>query len=140
MILLAACPDLIADSIYRLLLVCRNDQTVYFAENGMATQRWHPLAATLAGLEGTASAFTLPFNAADAGNSRVAATIQDFSCKLGRIEDVVQELDSLPLQCPALSSVTAQGRVVQLMFLGLEAEVKFTVQVEIGKAGCECSG
>lgn len=106
----------------------------------MATQRWHPLAATLAGLEGTAFPFTLPINAADTGNSHVAAAIQDFSCKLGRIEDLVKELDSLRLHCPALSSVTTHGKVVQLMFLGLEAELKFTVQVEIGKAGCECLG
>lgn len=59
--------------------------------------------------------------------------MQDFSCKLGRIESLVQELDSLRLTCPALSGVTAHNRHVSLVFLGLEAEVKFSVEIDVGK-------
>ena len=99
----------------------------------MATQKWHCLAAALAGIEGTTSPLVLQFNAAQIGNTRMAATVQDFSCKLGRIEDLVLELDSLRFSCPALASVTVQRTRVQLVFLGLEAELKFTVWLEIGE-------
>lgn len=97
----------------------------------MATQKWHDLAAELAGITGSASPLVLQANA---GKNELAATIQGFSCKLGRIEDLVTELDSLRFGCPALASVTMQRGRVQLVFLGLEAELKFTVQVEIGES------
>ena len=99
----------------------------------MATQKWHPLAAALAGVEGTTLPRLLQFDAAQVGKAHMAATVHDFSCKLGRIEDLVKELDSLRSSCPALASVTVQRKCVQLVFLGLEAELKFTVRLEIGK-------
>lgn len=75
----------------------------------------------------------LQFDAAQIGSTHMAATVRDFSCKLGRIEDLVQELDTLRFSCPALTSVTVQRTGVQLVFLGLEAELKFTVWLEIGE-------
>lgn len=99
----------------------------------MATQKWHPLAAAMAGIQGTTSPLVVQFNAAQIGSNHMAAAVQDFSYKLGRIEDLVQELDNLRFSCPALASVTVQRTRVQLVFLGLEAELKFTVWLEIGK-------
>lgn len=75
----------------------------------------------------------LPVKLAHGSARQVAAAVQDFSCQLGRIEDLVQELDRLRMSCPALSSVTAQNRRVCLVFLGLEAEVKFSVQIDVGE-------
>lgn len=75
----------------------------------------------------------LPVKLAHGSAKQVAATVQDFSCQLGRIEDLVQELDRLRMSCPALSSVTAQNRRVSLVFLGLEAEVKFSLQIDVGE-------
>ena len=120
-----------------LFTVCQGGtKTILSAGAGLATQRWHPVAAALAGIEETTAPFALAFNTADSGSTQMSATVQEFSCKLGRIEDLVQELDSLRLNCPALASVTVQGKCVQLVFLGLEAELKFTVQIEIGKPQC----
>lgn len=99
----------------------------------MATQKWHPLAAAMAGIQGTTSPLIVQFDAARIDSNNMAATVQDFSYKLGRIEDLVQELDTLRFSCPALASVTVQRTCVQLVFLGLEAELKFTVWLEIGK-------
>ena len=99
---------------------------------GTATQRWHPVAAKLAGIEAASAPYTQSFSMGDAGQAHTSATVQDFSCKLGRIEDLITELDSLRLDCPALASVTAQGHVLVLVFLGLEAEIKFTVRLELG--------
>ena len=96
----------------------------------MATQKWNGLAADLAGINNT-SPLVLQI---DAGRNKLATTTQDFSCKLGRIEDLVTELDSLRFGCPALASVTVHRACVQLVFLGLEAELKFTVQVQIGES------
>ena len=97
------------------------------------------MAAALAGIEGTTSPSVLQVNAAETGNTRMAAIVQNFSCKLGRIEDLVHELDSLRFSCPALASVTVQRTRVQLVFLGLEAELKFTVWLEIGElSGLYC--
>lgn len=104
----------------------------------MATQKWHNLAAELAGVKETTSPLVLQLDTAQAGKNKLAVTIQDFSCKLGRIEDLVTELDSLRFGCPALASVTVQQGCVQLVFLGLEAELKFTVQVQIGKSTKVC--
>ena len=102
----------------------------------MATQKWHGLAADLAGIDST-SPLVLQL---DAGKNKLASATQDFSCKLGRIEDLVTELDSLRFGCPALASVTVHRRYVQLVFLGLEAELKFTVQVQIGESTMFSSG
>ena len=99
----------------------------------MATQKWHPLAAALAGIEGTTSPLVLQIHAAQIGNTRMAAIVQEFSCRLGRIEDLIHELDTLRFSCPALASVTVQRTRIQLVFLGLEAELKFTVWLEIGE-------
>ena len=99
----------------------------------MATQKWHPLAAALAGIEGTTSPLVLQITAAQIGNTRMAAIVQEFSCRLGRIEDLIHELDTLRFSCPALASVTVQRTRIQLVFLGLEAELKFTVWLEIGE-------
>ncbi|DBB09035.1 TPA: hypothetical protein ACH3X3_007660 [Trebouxia sp. C0006] len=101
-------------------------------ETGKETQRWHQLAASLADIDSSVSRPGLCFSIAHGRADQVAAAVQDFSCKLGRIEGLVQELDSLRLDCPALSSVTAHNRHVSLVFLGLEAEVKFSVQIDIG--------
>lgn len=103
------------------------------AETGKETQRWHQLAASLADIDSSTSRPGLCFSIAHGRADQVAAAVQDFSCKLGRIEGLVQELDSLRLDCPALSSVTAHNRHVSLVFLGLEAEVKFSVQIDIGE-------
>ncbi len=103
------------------------------SETGKETQRWHRLAASLADIDSSVSRPGLCFSIAHGRADQVAAAVQDFSCKLGRIEGLVQELDSLRLDCPALSSVTAHNRHVSLVFLGLEAEVKFSVQIDIGE-------
>lgn len=87
----------------------------------------------MAGIEGTTSPLVVHFDAAQIGSDHIAATVQNFSYKLGRIEDLVQELDTLRFSCPALANVTVQGTCVQLVFLGLEAELKFTVWLDIGK-------
>lgn len=70
----------------------------------------------------------------DVSADQIAATVQDYGHQLGRIEDLVQELDSLRLHCPALSSVTARNTCVSLVFLGLEAEIKFSVNIQIGES------
>lgn len=69
------------------------------------------------------------------GNSapQLATIVQDVTCKLGRISDLVNELADLRLAVPALKSVETQGTVIKLVFLGLEAELKFEVQLNIGK-------
>lgn len=99
----------------------------------MATQKWHPLAAVMAGIQGDTSPLIVQFDAARIDSNHMAATVQDFSYKLGRIEDLVQELDTLRFSCPALARVTVQRTRVQLVFLGFEAELKFTVWLEIGE-------
>ena len=106
-------------------------------------QRWHQLAASLAGIQGTAASTALPLtlpaalpsapSTASVQADQVAAAMHQYSCKLGRIEDLVEELDSLRLQCPMLSSVTARKSSLVLVFLGLEAEVKFAVTIELGE-------
>lgn len=70
----------------------------------------------------------------DVSADQIAATVQDYGHQLGRIEDLVQELDSLRLHCPALSSVKARNTCVSLVFLGLEAEIKFSVNIQIGES------
>ena len=70
---------------------------------------------------------------ANASPGHISAVIQSLSCKLGRIEDLVFELDNLRLNVPAITSVTASTTHVSLVFLGLEAEVKFSVQIAIGE-------
>ena len=118
------------------------------AEAGQETQRWHQLAASLAGIPDSAASTALPLslppalpssptsalNTANVQADQVAAVMQHYSCKLGRIEDLVQELDNLRLQCPMLSSVTARQLSLTLVFLGLEAEVKFAVKIELGES------
>ena len=103
------------------------------AEAGMETQRWHELAANLAGIASSAAPTALPFSLTDIRTDQTAAAVQQYSCNLGRIEDLVQELGILRLKCAALSSVSASDTSVTLVFLGLEAELKFSVQVEIGE-------
>ncbi len=103
------------------------------AETGKETQRWHQLAASLADIDSSTSRPGLCFSIAHGRADQVAAAVQDFSCKLGRIEGLVQELDSLRLNCPALFSVTTHNRHVSLVFLGLEAELKFSVQIDVGE-------
>ena len=99
----------------------------------MESQRWHELAANLAGIANCPAPSALPFSVTDIRTDQPAAAVQQYSCKLGRIEDLVQELDTLRLKCAALSSVSARDTSVTLVFLGLEAELKFSVQVEIGE-------
>ena len=61
------------------------------------------------------------------------ATVQHFSRKLGRIRDLLHELDSLALDFPNLSEVAyLKGAVLRLTFLNLEAETKFSVYLSGG--------
>ena len=92
------------------------------------TSRWHPLAARLAGSTGT-EAFTLPGSSA----TDLAAALQQMTCKLGRISDLVQELASLWLTIPALADVQTADNAVQLTFLGLVSELKFSVLLALGE-------
>ncbi len=108
-------------------------ESEFCAESGKETQRWHHLAASLAGIEVSSLPAVLSFSIADATVIQIAATVKEYSCKLGRIEDLIHELDGLRLNCPSLSSVTAHKTCVALVILGLEAELKFSVQIEIGK-------
>ena len=104
------------------------------ADEAKQTKRWHPLAARLAGIPDSDAAQSSQINVP--GNStaaELAATIQDVTCKLGRISDLVHELTDLRLVVPALASVQAVGNAVQLVFLGVEAELKFSVQLTIGE-------
>ena len=76
-----------------------------------------------------ASQISLPgYSAAE-----LATVVQSVTCKLGRITDLVYELADLRLVVPALANVHIQDGVVQLVFLGVEAELKFLVQLRIGQ-------
>lgn len=105
------------------------------ADEAKQTKRWHPLAASLASLAGIPDSDAPSSQISVPGNStaELAATIQDVTCKLGRISDLVHELTDLRLVVPALASVQAVGNAVQLVFLGVEAELKFSVQLTIGE-------
>ena len=67
-------------------------------------------------------------------DSSAATTALPFCIIAARADQaLVQELDTLRLKCAALSSVSARQSSVTLVFLGLEAELKFSVQIEIGE-------
>lgn len=97
------------------------------AEAAKASCKWHPLAARLAGVTGT-SDLTLPGNSA----TDLAACVQQVTCKLGRISDLVQELADLRLAIPALADAQVADKAVQLTFLGLDSELKFSVLLALG--------
>lgn len=103
------------------------------ADAARHTQQWHCLAGTLAGVTETdikqASQISLPGDNA----AELATAVQNVTCKLGRIADLVYELADLRLVVPALTSVQIQDDAVQLVFLGVEAELKFSVQLRIGQ-------
>lgn len=103
------------------------------AEAARHTAQWHPLAASLAEVIATdtrpASQISLPGDNA----AELATVIQNVTCKLGRITDLVYELADLRLVVPALANVRIQDGAVQLVFLGVEAELKFSVQLRIGQ-------
>ena len=109
------------------------------ADAARHTQRWHSLAATLAGVTETdikqASQISLPGDSA----AELATVVQNVTCKLGRIADLVYELADLRLVVPALTNVQIQDGAVQLVFLGVEAELKFSVQLRIGQPLLELS-
>lgn len=117
-----------------LPLKVSRQQHVPGAEAGRHWQRWHQLAASLAGIPDAAGSAAVPLGKADASADQIAAVIQQHSRRLGRIEDLVAELDSLRLRVAALSRATAQHRRIELAFLRLEAELKFSVVLDIGKS------
>ena len=61
------------------------------------------------------------------------AIVQYFSQKLGRIRDLMHELDSLALDFPCLSRVDyLKDAVLRLSFLDLESETKFSIYLRGG--------
>ena len=68
--------------------------------------------------------FSLP----QANATAMQATVQHFSRKLGRIRDLLHELDTLAFDFPNLSNVGfLKSAVLRLSFLDLDSETKFTV-------------
>lgn len=62
------------------------------------------------------------------------AIVQYFSQKLGRIRDLLHELDSLALDFPSLSRVDyLKDAVLRLSFLDLESETKFSIYLRGGE-------
>lgn len=61
------------------------------------------------------------------------ATVRHFSAKLGRIKDLLLEIDALPLDFPKVSEVAVlPGAALRLGFLDLETETKFAVLLSNG--------
>ena len=73
--------------------------------------------------------FSLP----KASAREMQAMVQHFGRKLGRIRDLLHELNSLALDFPNLSEVAyLKGAVLRLSFLDLQSETKFSVYLSGG--------
>lgn len=107
---------------------------MHAADAAKHTARWHPLAAELAGITGDAGAASNQIHVPGNSAAQLAAVVQDTTCRLSRISDLITELTDLRLMVPAVSSVQAEGNAVQLVFLGVEAELKFSIELKIGEA------
>lgn len=65
----------------------------------------------------------------------LASLLQSWTVQLGRISDLLLELDMLRLVFPLLSSVECPTGAIKLTFLHLVLECKFAVVLTLGKLG-----
>ena len=65
----------------------------------------------------------------------LASLLQSWTVQLGRISDLLLELDTLRLAFPLLSSVECPAGAIKLTFLHLGLECKFAVLLLLGELG-----
>ncbi|KAK9814135.1 hypothetical protein WJX72_001123 [[Myrmecia] bisecta] len=90
------------------------------------------LAACLAGASKAGGSSLQQWQLTNAAPAQVTGAVQQLSVRLGRINDLLAELDGLRLAFPRLSTVTCAGPAIQLALLNLDAEVHFVVTLDCG--------
>ena len=74
--------------------------------------------------------FSLP----EASSDALQAVLQHFGLRIGRIRDLLLEIDSLPLDIPNLAAVGFTDLAsIQVTFLDLESQTKFTCSLTPGE-------
>ena len=102
------------------------------------------MAAHLAGNSAPQADIVAAFELFRLGPHVLASLLQSWTVQLGRISDLLLELDMLRLAFPLLSSVECPPGAIKLTFLHLALECKFVVVLLLGELGvllrCSYSG
>lgn len=99
-------------------------------------QNWRDMVADLSGSlapPARSSTQAAKFHVEQVSLSKLSAVLASFSFRLGRIEDIIHDLESIRKSSPRLANVSWSGSGIELVFLNLVADLKFSINIPISK-------
>eukprot|EP00884_Botryococcus_braunii_P009316 jgi/Botrbrau1/18386/Bobra.0681s0001.1 len=99
------------------------------------SQNWRDMVADLSGSLGPSNrsgTHSAKFHLNLASIPKLAAVLNSFSLRLGRIEDIIHDLQTVQKSSSRLARVLWTGTGLQLAYLNLLAQLKFSIHIPIG--------